>query len=126
MKKLIILPATILLVLLPVIAVIGCQQQSELPPSPPIPTPLPPKPEQEYVPTEIIVMFKPGTPIEVQEQLHQKLGTTVSHISPSAGFQVLQIPKGKTVPEMVALYSEQSIVEYAEPNYIERILPESK
>jgi hypothetical protein len=71
-------------------------------------------------------MFKPGIPVEVQEQLHQESGTMVIHTSPSAGFKVLQIPEGKTVEEMVAIYSEQSIVEYAEPNYIEHLSPESK
>lgn len=54
------------------------------------------------------------------------MGATVIHTSPSAGFQVLQIPEGKTVPEMVALYSEKSIVEYAEPNYIEHLDTESQ
>ena len=119
MEKLNVLLTIILLVLLPVVTIGGCQQQPE--PSPPTP-----EPEEEYVPNQIIVKFKPGTPIEVQEQLHQELGTTVIHTSPSAGFQVLQIPEGKTVPEMVTLYSEQPIVEYAEPNYVERMSPESK
>ena len=85
-----------------------------------------PKPEEEYVPNQIIVKFKPGTLNEAVEQLNQSLGTSVIHTSPSAGFKVLQIPAGRTVAEMVALYSEQSIVEYAEPNYIDYILPEAK
>ena len=121
MKKLIILQTIILLVLLPVLMIVGCQQQSA-----PTPIPPPPRPEEEYVPNQIIVKFKPGTSIEAQEQLHQELGTTVIHTSPSAGFKVLQIPEGKTVAEMVEAYSKKPIVEYAEPNYIERIQPESK
>lgn len=47
-------------------------------------------------------------------------------INPAAGFKVLQIPEGKTMAEIVAIYSEQSIVEYAESNYIEHLSPESK
>lgn len=124
MEKLSVLLTIILLVLLPVVTIGGCQQQPE--PSPPTPTPPTPEPEEEYVPNQIIVKFKLGTPIEAEKKLNQSLGTTVIYTSPSAGFKVLQIPEGKTVPEMVALYSEQSIVEYAEPNYIERIQPESK
>ena len=89
-------------------------------------TPFAPKPEEEYIPNQIIVKFKPGTPDEAVEQLNQSLGTTVIYTSPSAGFKVLQIPEGKTVAEMVALYLEQSIVEYAEPNYVDYILPEAK
>ena len=135
MRKLNTLLAVILFASLLVVIVVGCQQQSTLPPpqppplpapSPPTATPAPSETEQEYVPNQIIVMFKPGTPVEAQEQLHQELGTTVIHTSPSAGFKVLQIPEGKTVEEMVAIYSEQSIVEYAEPNYIEHLSPESK
>ena len=119
MKKLIILQTIILLVLLPVLMIVGCQQQ-------PAPTPAPLEPEEEYVPDQIIVKFKAGTPIEEEEQLNQSLGTTVIYTSPSAGFKVLQIPEGKTVAEMVEAYSKKPIVEYAEPNYIERIQPESK
>jgi len=134
-RKLNILLAVILCLLFSVIITTSCQEQSEpvrpLPaappaPSPPTATPAPSETEEEYVPNQIIVMFKPGTPKEAEEQLHQELGTTVVHTSPSAGFKVLQIPEGKTVAEMVAIYSEQSIVEYAEPNYIEHLSPESK
>ena len=115
------------ILLLPVLTMVGCQQQPELnvPPTSTSPTPIS-EPEKEYVPNQIIVKFKSDTPIETQEQLHQELGTTVIHTSPAAGFQVLQLPEGKIVEEMVALYSEQSIVEYAEPNYIEHISPESQ
>ncbi len=129
MKKLVILQKIILFVLLSVVLIVGCQQQPES--TPPLPTPAPPTPapsesEEEYVPNQIIVKFKQGTPLEAQQELNEKLGTTVIHTSPSAGFKVLQIPEGKTVEEMVAIYSEQTIVEYAEPNYVEHISPESK
>ncbi len=89
-------------------------------------SPLTPSPEEEYVPDQIIVKFKPGTPIEAENQLNESLGTTVIYISPTGRFKVLQIPEGKTVAEMVAIYSQQPIVEYAEPNYIGHILPEAK
>ena len=88
--------------------------------------PLAPSPEQEYVPGQIIVKFKSGTPIEAENQLNEGLGTTVIYTSPKGGFKVLQIPEGKTVAEMVDIYSRQPIVEYAEPNYIEHIQPEAK
>ncbi len=133
MRKLNVLLTIILFVLLPLVMTVSCQQQPEPPPSPsipsplpPTPTPSPPEPEEEYVPDQIIVKFKAGTPIEEEEQLNQSLGTTVIYTSPSAGFKVLQIPEGKTVAEMVEAYSKKPIVEYAEPNYIERIQPESK
>ena len=109
---------------------IGCQQEPEpitpLPATPPSsPNQASSEPDEKYIPDQIIVKFKQGTPIEAQQALNESLGTTVIHTSPSAGFIVLQIAEGKTVEEMVALYSEQSIVEYAEPNYIEHTSPGS-
>ena len=89
-------------------------------------SPFAPKPEEEYVPDQIIVEFKPGIPGEATEQLNQSLGTSMIYTSPFAGFKVLQIPEGKTVAEMVDIYSKQAIVEYAEPNYIRHALPEAK
>ena len=130
MKKLIILRTIILFVLLPVLMIVACQQQpasSPIPPAPSAPTltPVKPGPKEEYVPNQIIVKFKPGTSIEAEEQLNRSLGTTVINVSTSVGFKVLQIPEGKTVTEMVEIYLQQPIVEYAEPNYIEHLNPES-
>lgn len=130
MKKLIILQTIILFVLLPVLMIVACQQQpalSPIPPAPSAPTPIPvkPGPKAEHVPNQIIVKFKPGTSIEAEEQLNRSLGTSVINVSTSVGFKVLQIPEGKTVTEMVEIYLQQPIVEYAEPNYIIHLNPES-
>lgn len=83
--------------------------------------PLPPGLE-EYVPDQIIVKFKRGIDVAAEKKLNDKLGTEVAYTSPYAGFKVLKIPKGKTVAEMVQAYSKQPNVEYAEPNYIDRII----
>lgn len=111
-------------ILLILVLVVGCQQPTA--PVPPTPTPAPSEPEREYIPNQIIVKFKEATSNEAVEQLNQSLGATVVYTSPSAGFKVLQIPEGKTVAEMVALYSKQAIVEYAEPNYIDYTQPEAR
>ena len=89
-------------------------------------SPSAPSHEEEYVPDQIIVKFKPGTPSEAVEQLNSSLGTEVIFTSPSLGFKVLRIPAGKTVAEMVDIYSKQAIVEYAEPNYVDYALPTTK
>jgi serine protease len=81
----------------------------------------PPSPSDEYVPDQLIVKFKNRIPSAAAENLNESLGTKAIYTSPFAGFKVLRVPKGKTVPEMVELYSKQSIVEYAEPNYIDHI-----
>ena len=85
------------------------------------PSPVHGTPGEDYVADQIIVKFKPGVDTASQEELNEALGTEVLKSSPKLGFKVLQIPEGKTVAEMVAAYSAQPIVEYAEPNYIDRI-----
>jgi serine protease len=85
-------------------------------------SPLPPPPQEEYVPDQIIVKFKETTFKSAEASLNSQLGTEVIYTSPFAGFKVLQIPEGKTVVEMVKAYSGQDIVEYAEPNYIDHII----
>ena len=88
--------------------------------------PLAPGPEAEYIPGQIIVKFKPGTPSEAEDSLNERLGTNVIYTSPSGGFKILRIPDGNTVAEMVAIYLGQDIVEYAEPNYTAQKLAEAK
>ena len=78
-----------LIILLSGALLVSCQQSAPAPA--PAPTPAPATPnssgtQQEYVPGQIIVKIQDGTSIEVQEQLHQKLGAKVIHTSPSAGF----------------------------------------
>ncbi len=73
---------------------------------------------QEYVPGEIIVKFKPGTPGDVMANLNSKHGTSVLYTSPFAGFKRLRIPRGRTLAQMVEIYKRNPNVEYAELNYI--------
>jgi len=79
-------------------------------------------PEEEYVPDQLIVKFKDRAASAAEDEFNESLGTRVIYSSRYAGFKVLKIPEGKTVTEMVRLCSKQSIVEYAEPNYIRRAL----
>ena len=81
---------------------------------------VPTSPEEEYVPDQIIVKFKTGICSATKVDLYKRLGASVFYTSPYAGFEVVQIPEGKTVAEIVEAYSKESIVEYAEPNYIRR------
>ncbi|MFC2056465.1 S8 family serine peptidase [Chloroflexota bacterium] len=76
---------------------------------------------EKYVPDQIIIKFKQGIDAVNEQGLNDTLGTAVIHASPFAGFKTLRIPEGETVEEMVAQYLEQSIVEYAEPNYIHQL-----
>ena len=74
--------------------------------------------DNKYVPDEIIVKFKPGVKDEVISNINSRRGASVLYTSPFAGFKRLKISKGKTVSEMVEIYSKNPNVEYAEPNYI--------
>lgn len=76
------------------------------------------KPKTKYVPGEIIVKFKPRIRNEVIRALNQRHGCSVLSISRSADFKRLRIPKGKTVDDMVRIYSKNPNVDYAEPNSI--------
>jgi len=79
---------------------------------------LPPIPEEEYVPDQIIVRFKKGVLSAAGKALNESLQTSVIRTSYRGEFKILKIPPGKTVPEMVAIYSQQPIVENTQPNYI--------
>ncbi|WP_256623778.1 S8 family serine peptidase [Methanolobus chelungpuianus] len=73
---------------------------------------------QAYVPGEILVKFSPGMSEAKISALNSKHGTSVAYTSPYAGFRKLNIPKTKSVEEMVEIYSRNPNVEYATPNYL--------
>ena len=70
------------------------------------------------VASEILVKFKPGVSGAEIANINSRHGATEISTSPYAGFKRLKIPPRKTVAEMVAIYSQNPNVEYAEPNYI--------
>ncbi len=68
--------------------------------------------------TEILVKFKPGVSGGEIANLNSRHGATEIATSRYAGFKRLKIPPRKTVAEMVAIYSRNPNVAYAEPNFI--------
>ena len=62
--------------------------------------------------------FKPGVSDQRITAINLRHATSVLYTSAYAGFRLISVPPDKTVPEMVALYSRDPNVEYAEPNYI--------
>ncbi|MBU1061642.1 MAG: S8 family serine peptidase, partial [Candidatus Omnitrophica bacterium] len=71
-----------------------------------------------YVQGEIIIKFNSKTTGSERSVLNLIHGTAVSYTSPSSGIAILKIPSHRTVPEMVDVYKNVPIIEYAEPNYI--------
>ncbi|MEA1944913.1 MAG: S8 family peptidase, partial [Euryarchaeota archaeon] len=74
----------------------------------------------EYVPDEIIVKFKPGVGKKKIDEINLRHGTSIKRAD--AHFMRLNVPKGKTVTQMVEAYSRNPNIEYAEPNYIAHAL----
>ena len=72
-----------------------------------------------FVPGEILVKFNPGVSEEVIERTNGKHGVSILEISPW-GFMRLGIPRGRSITDMVGVYSQNPNVEYAQPNSIAR------
>ena len=69
-----------------------------------------------FVPDQVVVAFKPGTPSEEKRSTHAQTGGRVISTIAAINVDVVSIPKGK-VFEKTAAYERNSNVEYAEPNY---------
>lgn len=72
----------------------------------------------KWQPGEIIVKFKRGVSEDVIREINQRHGSSVLSISKRGQFRRLRIPRNRTAEEMVAIYSRNPNVEYAEPNFI--------
>ena len=72
-----------------------------------------------FVPGEILVKFNPGMAEEVIDKLNSRHGVSILETSPW-GFMRLGIPKGRSLTDMVQVYSRNPNVEYAQPNSIAR------
>ncbi len=75
-----------------------------------------------FVEDEIVVKFKPGVSEETIARINQRHGTSVFYVSKQGKFRRLRIPAGRSVEELVDVYSKDPNVEYAEPNYIAHAL----
>ena len=78
------------------------------------------EPEDDFVPGEVIVKFKSTTPLGIIQQINARLGAKLADLDLNGEFQRLKIPLNRSVQQMVQLYTQDSSVEYAEPNYIAR------
>ncbi|MCK4536911.1 MAG: S8 family serine peptidase, partial [Desulfuromonadales bacterium] len=74
------------------------------------------------MPDEVLVKFKPGVSRAEIALINARHGASEISTSRYAGFKRLKIPPRKTVAEMVAIYSRNPNVAYAEPNFIAHAL----
>ena len=77
--------------------------------------------DNQYIPNEIIVKFKPGVKGSEIANINSKHKAEVLSTSQHGEFKLLKIAKGKSVPEMVEIYNRNPNVEHAEPNYLRHI-----
>jgi thermitase len=76
------------------------------------------EPKIEYAPNEILVKFKIGVNRAQKEAFFQNLKTPEIKKIEKLNVHRLEIPSGKTVPEMIEKFRKNPLVEYVEPNYV--------
>lgn len=76
-------------------------------------------PGRDYVPGELLVKFKKGTTQRQIDRFMAETGTTLLGRLDLGEERIykLQVPEGVEVPDMASEFSDNPIVEYAEPNY---------
>ncbi|NTV91380.1 MAG: hypothetical protein HGA22_13630, partial [Clostridiales bacterium] len=67
--------------------------------------------------TQFIVKFKDGTTSTQIESLNQKYSSREIKSLQKGAF-TMDVPSGRSVDEMISLYSQDSNVEYVEPDYV--------
>lgn len=76
-----------------------------------------PIPEPEFVPNQVIVKFNSGVQAAEIEALQQSLGATTLDTTTSLGIQLWQL-RSLTTDQAIATLSNDSRIEYIEPNWI--------
>ena len=74
-----------------------------------------------YAPDQILVRFSLGVSALTMARIHHSNGAVLIREIPQIGVQVLRVPSER-VPQMVAAYSRNPNVLYAEPDYIAHAL----
>jgi len=69
-----------------------------------------------FVPDQVVVAFKPGTPGEAKRAAHAQAGGRVINTHAAINADLVGIPSG-TVLNKIAVYKHNPNVRYAEPNY---------
>ena len=78
--------------------------------------------ESKWFSGEILVKFKKGISEGAIRQINERHQTSILSVGRHEKVKRLRIPQNKTVEEMIAVYRQNSNVEYAEPNYLMQLL----
>jgi subtilisin family serine protease len=73
---------------------------------------------QEFHPNRMLIRPKPGVPPALLEEFHQLEKTHPTRKLPaSGGVQVVRLPEGRGVMDLINRYLASGLVDYAEPDY---------
>jgi len=76
-------------------------------------------PQPEYRTDQILIQPKAGVARTALAAFHGASGTQVAHAFTSVGgVQVITVPAGKTVADLIAQYQASGLVKFAEPDYL--------
>lgn len=77
--------------------------------------------QARYRPDRILIKPKTGTPADAMARVHKRQGTRVRGAFPALeNLQVITVPEGAKVEEILAQYRQSGLVEFAEPDYLLR------
>lgn len=93
-----------------ILAVIATPAVAAKPPTPP-----------PFVPDQVLVAFKPGTPAAEISATHSRASGQVLRMISAIGVQVVSVPAG-TVLDKIQLYQRNPNISYAEPNYLRPLI----
>ncbi len=73
----------------------------------------------EYAPGRILLQPRPGISRSVLAGFHAAhKGTVFRRFEALGGLEVITLPKGETVPGLIAKYRQSGLVQFAEPDYL--------
>jgi serine protease len=77
----------------------------------------------KFVPNEVLVKFRPGTPQYVRNQIHRGAGATVlQRFARDKQLVRVRVPRGVNLDSVIAYYSTRADVQYAQKNLIYHIV----
>ncbi|MCJ7750298.1 MAG: S8 family serine peptidase, partial [Armatimonadetes bacterium] len=74
-------------------------------------------PATPYVPDQVLVKFRPGTPASEIARAHASAHAAIRDEIPQIGVQIVGLPRGLSVGKAIGFYERNPNVEFVEPDY---------
>ncbi len=75
------------------------------------------EPATPYVPDQVLVKFRPGTPASDIARAHASIHAAIRDEIPQIGVQIVGLPRGLSVGKAIGFYQRNPNVEFVEPDY---------